>query len=143
MRIISWLVLVGVALTAMVITAKAEGQPAVLYVAANGSDANPGTEAKPFATLERARDEARKIKGEGVTVWVRGGTYALQKTFELAKEDGGTEKAPVAYRACPNEEVRLAGGCEIAASAFKPVTDPQVLGRMEEAVRGKVLQADL
>jgi len=31
------------------------------YVATNGSDTNPGTEARPFATLERARDEARMI----------------------------------------------------------------------------------
>ena len=40
MRIISWVVLVGVALTAIAITAGAEGQPAVLYVAPNGRDAN-------------------------------------------------------------------------------------------------------
>ena len=32
------------------------------YVAPNGNDANPGTQAKPFATLERARDAIRELK---------------------------------------------------------------------------------
>ncbi|MBT3291511.1 MAG: hypothetical protein HN380_29470, partial [Victivallales bacterium] len=35
------------------------GLHAAFYVAPNGSDANPGTEAKPFATLIRARDAVR------------------------------------------------------------------------------------
>jgi hypothetical protein len=29
------------------------------HVATNGNDANPGTKAKPFATLKRARDAIR------------------------------------------------------------------------------------
>ena len=51
------------------------------YVAPNGSDSNPGTQAKPFGTLERARAEIRNLKREGkplpgeLTVWVRGGDY--------------------------------------------------------------------
>jgi hypothetical protein len=34
---------------------------ATFFVAANGSDGNPGTRDHPFATLERARDEIRKL----------------------------------------------------------------------------------
>ena len=45
-----------------------------LYVAVDGSDKNPGTEAKPFASIARARDAARKIKGQAVTVLLREGT---------------------------------------------------------------------
>src|SRR5690349_14832483 len=69
--------------------------PTAFFVAPNGRDTNPGTERKPFATLERARDELRKLKKKGslrsreVTVWIRGGTYPLKKTFELAAEDSG------------------------------------------------------
>ena len=33
-----------------------------LFVATSGSDTNPGTEMKPFATLERARDAIRAVK---------------------------------------------------------------------------------
>ena len=46
-------------------------------IATDGRDQNPGTQDKPFATLERARDavrEARKpgLPKGGVTVWLRG-----------------------------------------------------------------------
>jgi hypothetical protein len=36
------------------------------YMANNGSDTNPGTMKKPFATIERARDKVRKLVASGV-----------------------------------------------------------------------------
>jgi len=75
----------------------AEVEPLGIYVAADGADENPGTEARPFATLERARDAIRALKKKdglppgGVTVRLRGGVYCLGSTLELAKEDSGTE----------------------------------------------------
>ena len=127
----------------------------VFYVANDGSDQWSGTLAEPnnektdgpLATLERARDEIRKLKQQGglpsggVTVQLRGGTYQLENTFELTAEDSGTEKAPVVYRAKTGEEVRLVGGR--AVTNFQAVADPAVLGRLDEKARGKVLQADL
>jgi MYXO-CTERM domain-containing protein len=41
------------------------------YVAPTGSDSNPGTQASPFATLQKGADTA--VAGD--TVWLRGGTY--------------------------------------------------------------------
>jgi predicted porin len=38
---------------------------ATLYVAVDGNDANPGAEDRPFATLQRARDEIRQRKKIG------------------------------------------------------------------------------
>ena len=38
---------------------------AQLYVSPGGSDANAGTRGRPFATLERARDEARHLRQDG------------------------------------------------------------------------------
>ena len=127
----------------------AAGMPATaeFYVAANGSDTNPGTRAKPFATLECARDAIRAIKQSrelptgGITVWIRGGTYPLEKTFELAADDSGTETSPIVYRSCEGEEVRLSGGREI--KRFKPITDPAILSRIDEPYRDKILRADL
>src|SRR5688572_17865165 len=43
------------------------------YVAPNGSDANPGSTDRPFATLQRGHDAA----SAGDTVWIRGGTYSI------------------------------------------------------------------
>ncbi|MBM4083084.1 MAG: hypothetical protein FJ278_25470, partial [Planctomycetes bacterium] len=59
-----------------------------LFVATNGNDAWSGALAKPnraktdgpFATLERARDEIRRLKEttglpDGATIFIRGGAY--------------------------------------------------------------------
>ena len=119
-----------------------------LFVAPNGDDKNPGTKEKPLASLSAARDALRLLNKEGkrpdgATVWVRGGLYPNCATFSLTKEDSGTAAAPIVYRGIDGEDVRLSGGAEIPASAFKPVTDSAILERLDEAARGKVLAADL
>ena len=45
-----------------------------IYVSPAGDDKNSGTKVKPFASIARARDAARKIKGQAVTVLLREGT---------------------------------------------------------------------
>jgi hypothetical protein len=120
---------------------------ATLFVAGHGSDANPGTEEKPFATLERARDEIRQRKAAGplpaggITVEVRGGVYELPRPLELTDQDSGTENAPIVYRARQGEVVKITGGR--AVSGWKPVSDSAVLQRLDPAARDKVFQADL
>jgi len=128
---------------------------ATLYVATNGNDTWSGKLAEPnadktdgpFATLERARDEIRKIKKAGglpkgaILVEIRGGRYERGEALELTAEDSGTAEAPIVYRARPGEEVRITGGKII--TGWKPVTDPAVLDRLDPAARGKVLQVDL
>jgi hypothetical protein len=115
------------------------------YVAPNGSDANPGTSAKPFATLERARDAARKLKAQSsklkIEVVLRGGTYELARPFELTAQDSGSATVPVVYRARKGETVRISGGKTV--TGWKPVTDANVLNRLDPAARGNVVQADL
>ncbi|MBN1345483.1 MAG: right-handed parallel beta-helix repeat-containing protein [Phycisphaerae bacterium] len=126
-----------------------------LYVAAGGNDAWSGRAAQPnvagddgpLASLERARDEIRKLRKAGklpageVVVEVGGGVYELSRTFELTAEDSGTKGAPITYRAKRGAEVRLVGGKVV--TGFKPVTDPAILKRLDEPARGKVLQVDL
>lgn len=117
------------------------------FVAPFGSDAHPGTQARPFATLEAARDAIRQLKQRGslpkggVTVWLRGGDYARAQSFHLTAEDSGTAAAPIIYRACPRERVRLLGGRAI--TDFNRVSDPDVLRRLSKSARGQVLEADL
>jgi hypothetical protein len=123
--------------------------PVEFYVAADGSDKNEGTMKKPFAALEGARDNIRRLKEEkslppdGVTVWVRGGTYVMEKTFELNEKDSGTKNYPIVYRAYRNENVNLIGGRHIEAAAFKEVKDSAILERVMPETRGKLLQVDL
>ncbi|MBM4035057.1 MAG: hypothetical protein FJ291_25215, partial [Planctomycetes bacterium] len=100
---------------------------ATFYVAADGSDANPGTKERPFASLSRARDAIRELKkagglpAGGVEVLIRGGVYRATKTFELAEEDSGTDHSPIVYRAFPGEKPRFLGGVRI--SGFKKAHD--------------------
>ncbi len=100
------------------------GGAATFHVAPNGSDAwsgrLPAAEAGggtngPLATLAAARDRVRRLgppaaRGEPVTVWLRGGLYALPQGLVLDRRDGGTPAAPVVYRAWPDERPVLVGG---------------------------------
>ncbi|MDP3849833.1 MAG: right-handed parallel beta-helix repeat-containing protein [Luteolibacter sp.] len=84
------------------------------YVAPNGSDANPGTQAKPFASPQHARDAIRAAKQQGdrgpFSVQLAGGLYPLTETLALTAEDSGTKAAPVVWRSAPNEQAVLTGG---------------------------------
>ena len=123
---------------------------AEFYIAPNGNDTNSGAKEQPFATLERARDvvrelnAAKKYPAEGVTVWVRGGVYLRERSFDLDARDSGLAGAPVVYAARPGETVRFVGGRLIPAAAFHAVTDRAFLDRViSHAARRQLLQADL
>ena len=83
------------------------------YVAPDGSDANPGTEAKPFATLEKARQAVRAINKDmtgDIVVVLRGGTYRIDKTITFEADDSGTNGHNVIYRAQAGETPIISGG---------------------------------
>ncbi|MFC3801678.1 carbohydrate-binding protein [Cohnella sp. GCM10012308] len=122
---------------------------AALYVSAAGSDTNPGTEAAPFATIERAREEIRSLKlgddlpAGGVTVYLRGGVYARSETFALGEQDSGTASSPIVYAAYPDEEVRFTGSATLDGDDYRVVSDPAVLARLPSSVHGSVYEYDL
>lgn len=98
---------------------------AEFYVAPDGNDAWSGTVAEvnaaatdgPFATLQRARDAVRAVKGragEPVRVVLRGGVYCLSSTLEFTPEDSGMEKAPIVYEAFHGETPVISGGRTIS-----------------------------
>lgn len=117
------------------------------HVAPNGADENSGTESSPFLTLTRARDEIRALKQAGkmpdggIEVIIHPGRYVVKETFILTAEDSGTAQAPILYRAADAEAPRFTGG--VSLDHFGPVEDPDVLERLPEAARGKVVCAAL
>ena len=116
------------------------------HVAPTGSDANPGSKGKPFASLEAARDAARRelaqtAKRKPITIWLHGGDYVRTNALELTAEDSGTPNAPVVWRAWKNDRVRLLGGRTLPG--FQPVTDAAVLSRLDEQARSHVVQLNL
>lgn len=118
-----------------------------IFVSSTGHDGDLGNREKPFASLERARDEIRRIKDAGplpdggITVEVAGGTYERTSSFELTEADSGTARSPVLYRARQRESVQLVGGRPVGD--WLPVTDLSVLERMDPEAGPRILQADL
>lgn len=86
------------------------------FVSPIGNDAAAGTQEQPFATLARARDEARKHRDEPRIITLRGGLYELPSGIALGVEDGGTT-----WRAFEKEVPILVGG--VAVSGWKPWRD--------------------
>ena len=126
-----------------------------LYVSHKGNDSwsgmlpqpNADNTDGPFATLERARDEIRKRKKSdglpkgGVVVELVEGVYRRDRVFELTAEDSASRESPVVFRAREGAVVRLSGGKRV--SGFEPVAGSEAHHRLDPAVRGHVLQADL
>ena len=95
--------------------------------APGAADTNPGTEAKPFQTVQHAAEAARP----GDTVYVMAGKYDEQ----IKVKAGGSEGKPVAFLAMPRRSATVAGfdleasyirveGFEITAD--KPATAVQL-----------------
>lgn len=82
--------------------------PADFFVAVDGDDKNHGTKEKPFATLIRARDTARRLGTNQVRrIIVRGGTY-YGVSLSLDAQDSG-----LAIMAVSGEKPVLYGGVRI------------------------------
>jgi hypothetical protein len=80
---------VPLACAILLTTATCLADSPAIYVAPNGNDSNPGTQERPFASLEAARDAARKLTPADRTIVVMPGDYFLAKTFELDFRDNG------------------------------------------------------
>lgn len=95
---------------------------AEIFVSPTGNDRHPGTREQPFATLERARDEARKTPGPRRVV-LRGGKYYLTRALTLEPQDSG-----LTVEVARGEAAMLSGGREV--TGWRPF-------------RGKIWLADL
>ena len=112
-----------------------------IHVAPAGNDMNPGTADKPFVSLEKARDEIRRLRAEGggrkpetADVILHGGTYFRDKVFELGPQDSN-----VRYVAAKGETPVLTSAREI--TGWK-MADSKTPGLVETA-KGKVWVADV
>lgn len=121
----------------------------ILYVSKDGNDSWTGALSShntdrtdgPFATLEKARNIIRTMKGNGnltspVTVQVRGGVYYLDRTLILEGQDSGTKECPITYMVFPDEKVIISGGKRITAS-WQPYADKIMFCSIPEVKEGK------
>ena len=127
-------------LFAIVLTTKAQ----TFYVSVTGNDNHPGTIKKPFATLEKARQAARSFTGKSaVQIFLRAGTYVLDKSFVLEAADGGTAANPVTYAAYRDEQVVLRTSKAISNKAFRTINDAATLARIPQQLKDSIFSIDL
>ena len=89
---------------------------AVFYVSPDGSDNSDGSVGSPFATLEKARDEVRKINGSmsgDIIVYLRGGDYRITKPVEFDTRDSGNGGFTVRYEAYNGETPVINGAQKV------------------------------
>lgn len=103
----------------------------VYYVDPHGNDANPGTEARPWQTIQRA---VRTITA-GDTVYIRGGEYEAPLDG-FVFQNSGTESRPITLTNYPGEQVifRIPGK-DTNYAAFRCWTAPDWLTPKAEYIR--------
>lgn len=106
------------------------------FISTEGKDMNVGSIEAPFASLEKALEEARKESGE-VTLFLREGTYRLQKTVVLTKTDGNRNKA-LNIRSYPEEKVVISGGQKLDLD-WKPYKKGIMCAKIEGQVQMDML----
>ncbi|MDR0405871.1 MAG: right-handed parallel beta-helix repeat-containing protein [Clostridiales bacterium] len=113
--------------------------PVKFYVATDGDDANNGSLSAPFRTIDRAKDEVRRLKHAfglpygGATVYIRGGSYTMNQTLSFDARDAGFADSPVVYAAYNGEKVTVNGAYTLPPEAFVPANH----------IAAGVLRADL
>ncbi len=118
-------------------------EPGTFHVSPGGSDANPGTAARPFATVEKARQaiqEARAQSPSGESdadfvVQIHGGRYRLKDTLAFGLEDRGI------YQAVEGERPVITSAHPLPGEWRAPA--PEEKAALLEAAREAVRAIDL
>ncbi|MBP1649361.1 MAG: hypothetical protein H6Q30_2806, partial [Bacteroidetes bacterium] len=144
--------LIAIPLCSYMINAQSPAR--VFYVSPNGQDnwsgklASPNQKKSdgPFATLERARDAVRNVlrneeAGGDVTVFLRSGTYQLERSLQFDRRDSGSPGRPVVWQSYPEEEACLIGGT--AVGGWRRIADSSVTARLSPAAVPNIIQVDL
>ena len=83
-----------------------------IYVSFSGNDTNSGTMEKPFATIKKAKIEARKIN-KSVNIILREGTYYLTEKKMITSQDSRSKNAPLVIKSYPGEKVVISGAIHL------------------------------
>ncbi len=117
-RFITMLLSAVIACTSVQVPVLAEMAPVMheIYVSPDGNDEATGSKESPFRTVERARDEVRKLNDNmtaDINVYLREGVYRLEETLEFTSDDSGTNGYYVNYKSYPGEEAVISGAKKI------------------------------
>jgi hypothetical protein len=103
------------ALAAALLSASTAMAQVTVHVAPAGDDRNPGTQAKPVRSLERAQALVRaKNARDDVTVILADGSYKLTAPLIFRRADGGLNGRKVEWRAADGAKPIISSGIEVA-----------------------------
>ncbi len=118
------------------------------YVDMNQKEGGDGSLHKPFVTVDEALNRIRDMRKsntltEGaIEIVLKGDQFSVPQTIKLTNEDSGTERNPLVIRGESSQRrITLSGG--IALTRWQIESDPAILERLPESVRGKVLRVSL
>ncbi len=118
-----------------------QGAAARIYVASDGKDSNIGTSAEPLATLAKARDLSRVIRGRQtvkapIEILVKQGSYFLPAPVVFDARDMATKEAPLTVRGYGKGRPVFTGG--YAVKNFVKVSDKLWKAEIPEVARSGV-----
>lgn len=132
-------------LITLIILLKGETWAADIYVSKSGSDNNPGTKAKPLATVAIALRKARELRRlsdvsikNGIHIIVENGTYYFSESLFIRPEDSGTSNSPTVIEAAVDAQVNFSGGFPITGwhKSIENITG------LPEVAKGNVWETD-
>ena len=107
-----WITVVALALC--VVGSVGAEEAAIVHVAPDGDDANPGTEDEPLASLEAAQETVREMladdNAQSIEVRLADGVYRIEAPLEFGPEDSPAEGYSVTWMAASDAEPRISGG---------------------------------
>ena len=93
---------------------KSSGVMADIYVSTDGNDSADGSKSKPFKTIQRAKEEVKKLSGDmsgDIVVHIAGGEYTLNETITFDETDGGSGEYSVRY--VSDDGAVISGGAKL------------------------------
>ncbi len=118
----------------------------VIYVSPDGDDNGDGTLGNMLKTPAGAQSYVRRSGALGnrpVRVVFKPGTYYIDEGLVFDARDAGNERNPVVWESEEKWAAHFYGSTPLDNSLFETVTDTDILARLPESARGKVLQLDL
>ncbi len=93
------------------------------YVSPTGNDENSGSMEQPFATLEKAKETARKEKSKPVIIYLREGVYSLDAPVVFTADDSRKQNAPLTLQPYEDENVVISGARQLSGLQWEVYKD--------------------
>lgn len=115
-----------------------------IYVSGSASENGDGSKAKPYKTIEAARDAIAKMDlDSSIEVIIAGGEYKINNHILFDESNSGTKDYSITYKSADGEKVVLSGTTRLDTSKVIKVTDEKILNKVDKNARGKLVEIDL